>query len=1164
MTLLTFNSKYVVQSGTAVTTSSTSLVDDTQASQTFTLDGTQTVLVIYVATSNYGASLSYYGAKNAISIDGTDYSLMSDDNGSQDYPVRNACVWCGTLAAGSHTIKGRRASVYGDVTTVSKRTLLIYIFNGTEFYYVDDTTSQASSSTTYVDDTYATTTITPSGNCKGLVLYATTNNYLATEAGAGKKICINIAGVDYSSAESAKSSGSSNWPNSEISVYVSDLSTASTTIKGRFATSNTGTVTISRRTLAVLLLDPSTVVDLVNSTTQVSTTSTSLVNDTQASISRNTSGELLVLGQANKKYGTSASGYGSTYGINVDTVDVSVSNSAPFGSSHAESNFVTYAATTEAGDHVINGRLSNHHAGETVKVDTRVLIALWFSAGGTEPTLIQCTSTVEGSGALTASPTVMTIQPISSSISGVGLLTATINELIALSSSLVGLGNLTASASLNEMLSSSVSGVGSYIANAQAGGPYASWSNKDTYTISSHPGNGYQGLLDITWKSGMNADFSDLRFSDGSDTILPYWIQYQTNSTSARVFVKLTASTTLNLHYGNASATSESSIDNTMEFGDEFSGSSLNATKWTGTVTSVTGGVANLTSEQEIYSSVSFGRGYEIIARYKGTIIGTDGLVSVGFGDSFGSSVVIASFQEAAAISITTNDGTQNSVYSSVNWDPAAYHNFRLYYAATSKLIVDSNSPVSNSSNVPNSSFPVYIQAVIGSCTAEVDYIAVRKFNGTEPTFSLGGVTTLDLSSVVAGSGVLTANAILYNRLSSSVSATGLLTANIIEYSRLSSSISSTGLLTANAILYNLLSSSVVGSGALTANAIELSMLSSSLVGSGTLTTNAALNKMINSTVAGLGSATANVIEYYYLISTISGTGAITANATVNTTSMYLSSNVVGTGALTANASLNEQITSTVVGSGSQTANLIRLEPINSTVSATGLLTAAASLNKMITSSLAGSGALTANISEFVLISSTVAGVGNSTANIIKIIPVNSSLVGSGSVTANPIEYEFLTSNISGTGTYTANCATGTPATIINLSSNIAGSGSATALANLLQLITSTCTGTGEATATPLTTIYLDSTVEATGQAQAIVELKQMISSAIAGEGSYTTNPALCEMLRSAVAGIGDSSAEITLIQIEVEDIEYPLTIAVYQNKYTVAVFQNKRTVTII
>ncbi|NOZ47392.1 MAG: DUF2341 domain-containing protein [Chlorobi bacterium] len=87
----------------------------------------------------------------------------------------------------------------------------------------------------------------------------------------------------------------------------------------------------------------------------------------------------------------------------------------------------------------------------------------------------------------------------------------------------------------------------------------------------------YSILMNISYDSHMNADFSDLRFI-GSDntTELGYWIKNYTSSTNAWVYVKvptLTASsnTTIYMYYGNSGASTTSNENNVMYMSDDFS-----------------------------------------------------------------------------------------------------------------------------------------------------------------------------------------------------------------------------------------------------------------------------------------------------------------------------------------------------------------------------------------------------------------------------------------------------------------------------------------------------------------------------------------------------------------------------------------------------------------
>ncbi len=380
-TLLTFNSKYVVTSSTAVTTTSTSLQDDTQASQTFSLTASQTVLVIYQANNVHGVSMSGNGMQNAISVDAADTANSWDSPYDVNYCARNTVFWIGTLASGSHTIKGRFASKASGVTvTISNRVLLIYILDGNAFQYIDSSTTQTTSSTSLGDDPAASFTFTPPGTSKALILYNISNSG-ATEGTNGKKAAINIGGTDYGQAE--KSGHFSDESDSIFTVWALSLSASSTTVKGRFAANVAGTVTVHRRQLGILMFADSTLLDTVSSDTQVSTTSSSLVDDAQATISRTTTDgrELLVVAMGTKRYGTSSSYYGECYGTKVDTNERTNSRGSANSSTGANSAATAWAETLAAAAHTIQGRFSNNSGTNSAKIDSRRIVALWFPSG---------------------------------------------------------------------------------------------------------------------------------------------------------------------------------------------------------------------------------------------------------------------------------------------------------------------------------------------------------------------------------------------------------------------------------------------------------------------------------------------------------------------------------------------------------------------------------------------------------------------------------------------------------------------------------------------------------------------------------------------------------------------------------------------------------------
>ena len=82
-------------------------------------------------------------------------------------------------------------------------------------------------------------------------------------------------------------------------------------------------------------------------------------------------------------------------------------------------------------------------------------------------------------------------------------------------------------------------------------------------------------------------DEDSIRFTDSNDNLLNYWIEsYNSTTDKAIIWVNVTslpanADSTIYLYYHNPSATSESNGDATFPFFDDFSGSSLDTTKWT-------------------------------------------------------------------------------------------------------------------------------------------------------------------------------------------------------------------------------------------------------------------------------------------------------------------------------------------------------------------------------------------------------------------------------------------------------------------------------------------------------------------------------------------------------------------------------------------------------
>ncbi len=96
----------------------------------------------------------------------------------------------------------------------------------------------------------------------------------------------------------------------------------------------------------------------------------------------------------------------------------------------------------------------------------------------------------------------------------------------------------------------------------------------------------YQVRLDVPYLTGMNADFSDVRFkADPAGDFLPYWTESYSESVSAVTWVKVDSLpaqsiTELIVYYGDPTAVDESDGGSVFEFFDDFEGSAIDGGKW--------------------------------------------------------------------------------------------------------------------------------------------------------------------------------------------------------------------------------------------------------------------------------------------------------------------------------------------------------------------------------------------------------------------------------------------------------------------------------------------------------------------------------------------------------------------------------------------------------
>ena len=109
--------------------------------------------------------------------------------------------------------------------------------------------------------------------------------------------------------------------------------------------------------------------------------------------------------------------------------------------------------------------------------------------------------------------------------------------------------------------------------------------NNLTSDLTNYQINLYLNLSSQVSAGKIRSDLGDLRFNDSSGNGLSYWIE-DTTASAAKIWVKVPSipaspsTTTIYMYYGNPSATTTSNGESTFLFFDDFSGSSLDSTKW--------------------------------------------------------------------------------------------------------------------------------------------------------------------------------------------------------------------------------------------------------------------------------------------------------------------------------------------------------------------------------------------------------------------------------------------------------------------------------------------------------------------------------------------------------------------------------------------------------
>jgi hypothetical protein len=236
-----------------------------------------------------------------------------------------------------------------------------------------------------VDDPEAVLNITLTTDSHVFIVYNAGNELGSTEDAAGKGCAINIDGSDV--AFSWQSPYSDNKANSVTVVYATYLTAGSHVIKGRFfglrTKSGAGvyTVGIDKRQLVAFWF-PTVTAAYVRSTTSVSTTSGTPVDDPEAILNVTLSEEsvaFIVYNAGNQRGSILETPMGIT--LNIDGTDILTRQwQSPYAANEANSVTIAYVTNLTVGSHTIKGRFFSVGAGSVTTIDERQLIVFCFPA----------------------------------------------------------------------------------------------------------------------------------------------------------------------------------------------------------------------------------------------------------------------------------------------------------------------------------------------------------------------------------------------------------------------------------------------------------------------------------------------------------------------------------------------------------------------------------------------------------------------------------------------------------------------------------------------------------------------------------------------------------------------------------------------------------------
>ena len=227
----------------------------------------------------------------------------------------------------------------------------------------------------------------------------------------------------------------------------------------------------------------------------------------------------------------------------------------------------------------------------------------------------------------------------------------------------------------------------SYNVHSQCNGPGIPWTKFRNITLSAPtPSANYQ--VKVTLNAGqyanMQASGNDLRFYDPIASC-DYWIETWNTSGTSTIWVEVVnaSASQLVMYYGNPSATAASNAINTFVFYDDFSGTSINTSKWdvkTGTTSTISVSGGQLT----LNSGLTDTQGSQIIAK-TGFLSSSGTIIETTLGTN-GTSLSTLCGSRASFCGATSLSGSTNYF----NLDVSASPNYACWSAGRNGIVTSS------------------------------------------------------------------------------------------------------------------------------------------------------------------------------------------------------------------------------------------------------------------------------------------------------------------------------------------------------------------------------------------------------------------------------------------------------------------------------------------